>query len=154
MDLQLSSTEPQLPNRQQVQLWAEAALVELQDNVELAVRIADTEECRQANSVFRGIDHATNVLSFASELPAELARELDPRPLGDLLLCAPVVLAEARSHCKPVPSHFAHMIVHGALHLIGHDHQDKAQARLMESLEIEILKALGYANPYQCALAT
>jgi probable rRNA maturation factor len=149
VDLQLDTVVPRLPNRQQVQLWAQAALVELSDNVELVVRVAGAEECRQANSKFRGIDRATNVLSFPSELPAPLACQLDPRPLGDLLLCAPVVLAEARSQGKSAAAHFAHMVVHGVLHLIGHDHQDNAEARRMEGLEVEILKALGYPNPYQ-----
>lgn len=149
MDLQLSSAVVELPDQRQVQRWAEAALGGLRDNVELTVRIADSEECRQTNLRFRSIDRPTNVLSFASELPAALASELDPRPLGDLLLCAPVVVNEARSQGKSPSAHFAHLVVHGALHLLGYDHQHRAAARRMESLEIEILQDLGHKNPYQ-----
>lgn len=108
------------------------------------IRVVDIDESQSLNSRFRGQTAATNVLSFAAEFPAEAGIEL----LGDLVICAPVVEREARQQNKPVDAHWAHMIVHGCLHLLGLDHVNEEDAALMETRETEILLSLGYPPPY------
>jgi probable rRNA maturation factor len=100
---------------------------------------------RRLNRAYRGKDKPTNVLSFPAS-PVE--RELGDA-LGDLVICAPVVAAEARAQRKPPPAHWAHMVVHGVLHLHGFDHETPREARVMEGLEVEILRGFGYQNPYR-----
>ena len=105
-------------------------------------------ESRRLNARFRGRDQPTNVLSFpAAALPA--ANGADPRPLGDLVICPQVLRSEAREQSKSLRAHWAHLVVHGALHLIGYDHEHKADARRMERREIAVLRRLGFANPYR-----
>jgi len=105
-------------------------------------------ESRRLNARFRGRDQPTNVLSFpAAALPAVAAA--DPRPLGDLVICPQVLRSEAREQHKSLRAHWAHLVVHGALHLIGYDHERKADARRMERQEIAVLRRLGFANPYR-----
>jgi probable rRNA maturation factor len=127
----------QLP-RHRVARWLRAAL----DGVpaEITVRIVDAEEGRRLNREFRGKDYATNVLTF------DYARE--PAVVADLVLCAPVVAAEALSQGRPLEAHYAHLVVHGALHAQGHDHEADADAEAMEARESALLRALGYADPY------
>lgn len=131
-----------LPLRPQLRRWARAALdVDGKRGGQITVRLVDEEEGQALNREYRGKDYATNVLSF----PYELA----PRVWGDLVLCAPVVQREAAAQNKPLEAHFAHLIVHGMLHLQGYDHeQSEDEARQMESQERELLAALGYPNPY------
>jgi probable rRNA maturation factor len=122
--------------------WAMAAL---EPNAgDLTIRIVDAEESRSLNHRYRGKDKPTNVLSFHGDA------ELESEPvLGDLVICAPVVAAEAVEQGKTARAHWAHMVVHGCLHLLGHDHEKEREARRMEALEVSILKRLGFPDPYQ-----
>lgn len=139
------------PSAAAIGAWASAALGRLASGRELAVRIVGAGESRRLNAHYRGRDHATNVLSFpvsAVTLSGPLARAV---PLGDLVICSRVVAAEARRQGKSVRAHWAHLVVHGALHLIGYDHEQPGDARRMERREIAVLKRLGFANPYRSA---
>ncbi|MGH8217692.1 MAG: rRNA maturation RNase YbeY, partial [Steroidobacteraceae bacterium] len=120
---------------------------------ELAVRIVGARESRRLNARYRGRDEPTNVLSFpAAEHLARLAPDPSVQaPLGDLVLCSPVIAREARRAGKSLRAHWAHLIVHGALHLVGYDHVEPLAARRMERREITVLKRLGFANPYRSA---
>ncbi|MYM64661.1 rRNA maturation RNase YbeY [Pseudomaricurvus sp. HS19] len=142
LDLQIASDCSDLPAEEQLQRWAAAALQK--DEGEITVRIVDNAESQQLNSAYRGKDYPTNVLSFPADLPAELELPL----LGDLVICAPVVAAEAREQGKTAEAHWAHMVVHGTLHLQGYDHIDDRDADIMEALETQILVDLGYPPPY------
>lgn len=147
VDIQLATTAPGLPQEALLRRWAEAALQSsgvAPGEAELSVRIVDEAEMVELNSTYRGKAGATNVLSFPFEAPHGVVLPL----LGDLVICAPVVAREARQQGKPAAAHWAHMVVHGALHLLGFDHGDAEQAARMEGLEIAILDNLGYPNPY------
>ena len=127
----------QLPSKAQFKKWAQAAL---RLESEVTIRIVDEHEARALNSQYRGKDYATNVLTFPiTEKPILM---------GDIVICAPVVAAEAIAQNKSIEAHFAHLTVHGMLHLSGFDHETEPQAELMEALEVQILAKLGYANPY------
>jgi probable rRNA maturation factor len=128
--------------------WTCAALGRRAHGAALALRIVGTAESRRLNVKFRGRDAATNVLSFpAPRLPP--SRTSEARPLGDLVICARLLREEARSQGKPLRAHWAHLVVHGALHLIGYDHERARDAERMERREIQVLKGLGFANPYR-----
>lgn len=144
------SDHADLPAQADFQRWAEAALTAASGplDCELAIRIVGEAESRSLNHEYRDKDKPTNVLSFAAELPESVIAELPSLPLGDLVICAPVVAREAREQGKPQAAHWAHMTVHGVLHLLGHDHVDPADAALMEPLEVAILATLGWPNPY------
>ena len=121
-----------------------------QSNCEIGIACVDNAESHQLNLEYRGKDKPTNVLSFPSDLPDEIAAILDSFPIGDLVICIPVVLQEAIDQQKTPIEHFTHMLVHGTLHLMGYDHETSEQdAEEMEALEIEILKKLGFDNPYK-----
>ena len=121
-----------------------------QSNCEIGIARVDSPEGEHLNLAYRGKDKPTNVLSFPSDLPDEMAAILDSFPIGDLVICIPVVLQEAIDQQKTPIEHFTHMLVHGTLHLMGYDHETSEQdAEEMEALEIEILKKLGFDNPYQ-----
>ncbi|TVT58029.1 MAG: rRNA maturation RNase YbeY [Sedimenticola thiotaurini] len=132
------------PNPMQFQKWAEAVLDNRLDQVELVIRIVDLEESQQLNREYRGMDKPTNVLSFPFEAPEVVESD----HIGDLVICAPVVAAEAAEQGKPLEAHWAHLVVHGVLHLLGFDHINDQQAEEMENLEVEILANLGFSNPY------
>lgn len=133
-----------LPAAGTLRAYAEAALAGRREDGELSLRIVDAEEGRALNRDYRDKDYATNVLSFPAELPAGV-----PLPiLGDLVLCAPVIAREAEEQGKPLKHHYAHMLVHGVLHLLGHDHMDEAEAEAMEAIEREVLAGLGIPDPY------
>ncbi|PLX62881.1 rRNA maturation RNase YbeY [Sedimenticola selenatireducens] len=134
-----------IPGAMQFQSWAEAALNGRLDQAELLVRIVDREESRQLNREYRGKDKPTNVLSFPFEAPAVVESDL----LGDLVICAPVVTEEALAQDKLPQAHWAHLLVHGVLHLLGFDHINEQEAEVMEGLEVEILESLGFPDPYQ-----
>ena len=137
LSVQIASDAAQIPTKAQFKKWAKAAL---RVDTEVTIRIVDEDEGRALNSQFRGKDYATNVLTFP------LTEE--PHLMGDIVLCAPIVAAEAKAQNKTLEAHFAHLTVHGVLHLHGYDHQIDEQAGLMESIEVQILTKLGYANPY------
>ena len=144
VDVQLATDDASLPTRQQLVEWARAAWPGGSDDAEVVLRAVDEAEGRRLNHEFRGRDRATNVLSFPFEPPPGV--ELDH--LGDLVICAPVVAREASVQGKPAAAHWAHMVVHGMLHLQGYDHETDAQAAEMEARETRILAALGFAAPY------
>ena len=135
------------PRKNQIRRWARAALHE---DAEVTVRLVGEEEGRMLNRQYRGKDYATNVLSFAyDEGEAMPAGGADTARLsGDLVLCVPVVIREALEQGKTPDAHFAHLVVHGMLHLQGYEHEAEADAERMEGLETEILRGLGYADPY------
>jgi len=117
---------------------------------EIGIACVDLAESQELNLQYREKDKPTNVLSFPSDIPEEMLSLLDAEPLGDLVICIPVVLQEATEQQKTPSDHFTHLLVHGILHLLGYDHEtSEAEAEEMEALEIEILKKLGIANPYQ-----
>lgn len=130
--------------RHRVSRWVRHALGDDVQAAEITVRIVDAAEGQQLNRDFRGKDYATNVLSFPAELPEGVKLPL----LGDLVICAPVVAREAAEQGKPVAAHYAHLTVHGVLHLLGWDHEHDKDAEAMEQLEREVLAELGLPDPY------
>jgi probable rRNA maturation factor len=138
MDVQYASALNGLPEARQFKRWAKRTL---RVDSEIALRIVDEEEGRMLNREYRGKDYATNVLTFP------LAEE--PHLMGDIILCAPVVLREAAEQGKAAEAHFAHLTVHGVLHMHGYDHETEAEAQLMEMIETDIVTKLGYPDPYK-----
>jgi len=144
VDIQMASASEEAPDPQSIERWVSAAIDNQRDSTELSIRIVDTEEGRALNEQFRGSTGATNVLSFPFENESP-----EPLPLiGDIVICAPVVRKEASDQNKTLNAHWAHMIIHGVLHLLGYDHQNETDANLMESLETEIMQGLGFPPPY------
>lgn len=137
LSLQVACDVADIPSKKQFSLWAKAAI---RVNTEVTIRIVDEAEGRALNKQYRAKDYATNVLTF-------LITEM-PYLLGDIVICAPIVAAEALAQHKPLVAHYAHLTVHGILHLHGYDHEIEAQAELMEGLETAIITKLGYASPY------
>jgi probable rRNA maturation factor len=135
--LQLASQEEGLPTAADFRRWIRAAL---RVDTSVTIRIVDAEEGRLLNATYRGKDYATNVLTFP------LTEQ--PHLMGDIVICAPVVAKEAGEQGKPLLAHYAHMTVHGILHLHGYDHEVDAQAELMESMETAAMQKLGFSNPY------
>lgn len=133
-----------LPTRKQFQRWVAAALNGQRDAAEVSIRIVDEAEGAELNRTWRHKDYATNVLSFPAELPPGIRSPL----LGDLVICAPVVIREAAQQGKSPEAHWAHLVVHGTLHLLGYDHETGAEAEAMEALETRMLAGLGYPDPY------
>jgi probable rRNA maturation factor len=124
--------------------WAGMAIGRRAAGGELGVRVVGAAESRRLNARYRGKDKPTNVLSFAPYAPVG-----DARHLGDIVICAQVVRSEAREQGKLLEAHWAHLVVHGALHLIGYDHEREAEAKRMERREVAVLRRLGFANPYR-----
>lgn len=145
IDLINNSDSKQLPELSELEMWATAAVGQQRAETEISLLIVDEAEGAELNRQWRNKNGPTNVLSFPSDLPAELGLPL----LGDLIICAPVVAREALEQKKSLNSHWAHMMVHGTLHLLGFDHIDDDQAEEMESLEADILARIGYPDPYQ-----
>lgn len=143
LDLQNDDSIEAIPDLQQLTHWVESSLLKQYNNIEQTIRVVDEKESRALNLQFRKIDAPTNVLSFPAGNDY-----LDYQCLGDLVICAPIIGKEALQQAKPPLAHWAHMVVHGMLHLQGFDHQTDAEAKKMESLEVEILSTLGYINPY------
>jgi probable rRNA maturation factor len=144
LDLQLASTADNLPSEAQIQLWLNAAVSPFQPVAEVTVRIVDETESQQLNFDYREKDKPTNVLSFPFQCPPGIELPL----LGDLVICAGVVAQEAKEQNKSLDAHWAHMVVHGSLHLLGFDHINDDDALEMEAEEIQILAELGFADPY------
>ena len=137
LSVQYASNAPDLPPRPQVRRWARAAL---EGAAVVTVRFVDAIEGRALNAEYRGRDYATNVLTFVYD-------DEHPRA-GDIVLCAPVVRKEAAAQRKALADHYAHLVVHGMLHLQGHDHERAADAAAMEAREVAILSRLGLPDPY------
>ncbi|MGB5765336.1 MAG: rRNA maturation RNase YbeY [Arenicellales bacterium] len=145
IDLQIAVPAQQTPTKDMFQSWADAAANACGcNNKELTIRIADEIEVSELNSRYRHKTGATNVLSFPFEDPPGVVTDI----LGDLVICAPVVQREADEQDKIVEAHWAHMLIHGVLHLCGYDHIDTDQAIEMETLETSIITGLGYLPPY------
>ena len=140
------------PADPELRKWTRAALGSKGANAEIALRIVGLAEGRRLNLLWRGQDKPTNVLSFPAADTARVDRHR--RLLGDVVLCAPVVAREARAQDKLLAHHFAHLVVHGCLHLLGYDHEDEADATRMERHERRILRQLGIADPYKISLVT
>ena len=145
VDLQIATENIEgLPTEEQIVQWATAAVQPEGDEVEMTVRIVDEAETHELNLTYRGKDRPTNVLSFPFECPDEVELPL----LGDLVICHQVVEREAAEQEKPLMAHWAHMVVHGCLHLLGYDHIEDEEAEEMESLETQIMQGLGFDDPY------
>ncbi|MCU7843771.1 MAG: rRNA maturation RNase YbeY [Candidatus Thiodiazotropha sp. (ex Monitilora ramsayi)] len=147
LELEIQRASPDLadlPSETDLRHWAETVLPEGDDPAELVIRLVDEAESRQLNRDYRGKDRPTNVLSFPFEPPVEVPSNL----LGDLVICAPVVLREAKEQGKAAEAHWAHMVVHGVLHLLGYDHLTDEEAQLMEDRERVLLRQLHFSDPY------
>ena len=144
LDLQLASNGHH-PAEADFRRWCELALRQRSGDSELTIRLVDEDEGRELNRTWRHKDYATNVLSFPADVPDEF---LDIPLLGDLVICVPVVEREATEQGKAPEAHWAHLVIHGCLHLLGYDHIDDAEAEEMESLERDLLAELGYPDPY------
>lgn len=141
--LQNDDKTPNVPSEEQLQLWVSTALEinkTLVENGEMTIRIVDSLESAELNKTYRGKEGPTNVLSFSYD-PSDYF-------MGDLALCADLVEKEADEQHKPVIAHWAHLVIHGTLHLMGHDHEDPTEAERMEALETQIMAALNFENPY------
>ena len=146
LDLQIATDDNQnLPTEEQIMQWLNVILPQFMDNAEITIRIVGEQESQQLNNTYRHKDKPTNVLSFPFESPIEIEVPL----LGDLIICKQVVEAEAKEQHKSLTAHWAHMIVHGCLHLLGYDHILDEEAEEMENIEIDIMQQLGFNNPYQ-----
>ena len=144
LELQNASTSADIPAVGVLTRWVRAALEGRREPAELVIRVVDEDEIAALNRSYRSKDGPTNVLSFPFEAPPPVESEL----IGDLVICAPVVACEAAEQGKTMQAHWAHMVVHGVLHLLGHDHASATEAAAMEDREREILAGLGYRDPY------
>ena len=145
LDLQIACEDATgLPDEAQFQTWLNAVVPQFQEESEVTVRLVDEAESHDLNLTYRGMDKPTNVLSFPFEAPPGIDMPL----LGDLIICRQVVEREAREQEKPLDAHWAHMVVHGSLHLLGYDHIEDDEAEEMEGIETEIMLALGFDDPY------
>ena len=144
LDIQMASSVDDSPDEDSIKRWISAAIRGERETTERTLRIVDEAESAELNQCYRGKPGPTNVLSFPFD-----AVTPEPLPiLGDLVICAPVVVREAAEQQKTATAHWAHMVVHGVLHLLGHDHINDEDAEIMESLEVIILKSLDYPDPY------
>ncbi len=143
LDIQVATECEAIPTASQFEQWAGLALRD-RPGAEMTLRLVGREESSRLNGRYRGKEGPTNVLSF----PAELPPEVDLPLLGDIVICAPLVVEEARQQAIPAESHWAHLVIHGVLHLLGYDHQTAGEADEMESLEARLLASIGIANPY------
>lgn len=144
VDVQRASTSALLPEEGVLSVWARAVLVRHCEQAALSLRLVDEDEGAALNQTYRKREGATNVLSFPFEAP----QLTDPPLLGDVVICAPVVEREATAQGKSVDAHYAHMVVHAVLHLLGHDHDTDEEAAVMETLERDHLGGLGFSDPY------
>lgn len=144
LDVQYAATcQNTIPDQEQLQAWVNKAL-QIRSPVQMSIRIVDEDESQSLNHEYRGKDKPTNVLSFPMEMPIDA----EERILGDLVICASIVEKEAAEQHKTAEAHWAHMVIHGVLHLQGFDHMTDEQAEEMEALEIKHLEELGFRNPY------
>jgi probable rRNA maturation factor len=136
-----------LPTTAKLKRWATGVLTNKLSHAELTIRIVDKQEITELNSTYRHKNKPTNVLSFPFDMPPELKDETPI--LGDIIICAEVIAEEAEAQEKTLEAHWAHMVVHGTLHLLGFDHENDQDAEVMEAEEIKILQTFGFNDPYQ-----
>lgn len=148
INIQNVSILKSLPDNEKIEFWVKQALDEQHKDAEISFRIVDEEEGKLLNKNWRNKDYATNVLSF----PVGEIIEHAPNFLGDIVICAPVVEREAKEQEKDIDAHWAHLVIHGVLHLQGYDHEVEKEAEKMEAMEISILNKIGYTNPYETEL--
>lgn len=150
IDIVNDSKNASLPILDQCQSWIESALkcLDLDRTFELSIRLVEKAEIQRLNREFRSKDSPTNVLSFPSQIPDSLAEQMDNFHLGDIAICPEIVEFEAKKQLKDLEAHWAHLLIHGLLHLLGYDHDNDDAADKMENLEIQILKTLGFPDPY------
>ena len=146
VDFQVIFKSSEQPNQQQIQYWIDTVLENSEENTEIVVRIVDEQESAQLNENYRHRSGPTNILSFPFEAPE--IEGFTSELLGDLVICAPVLEREAIEQQKNIFDHWAHIIVHGVLHLLGYDHIDETEAEEMENIEIALLKKMNINNPY------
>ncbi len=144
IDVQYACDKAGLPDKKLLSQWVNSTLENESSALELTLRIVNEDEGTALNEQWRKGTGATNVLSF----PSETELELEPRLLGDIIICAPVIEREAESQGKKLMDHWAHIVIHGTLHLLGYDHREEEDALSMEAMEIKILKTLNIDNPY------
>lgn len=145
IDIQRIFESPNQPSDTQLELWVNTILTNINDDFELTIRIVDEMESAQLNETYRHKKGSTNILSFPFEVPEGVELNL----LGDLVICAPVLEREAQEQNKPLHNHWAHIVIHGTLHLLGYDHIEDEEAQEMEAKEIELLQTLSIPNPYE-----
>lgn len=149
VDVQVASEAPNLPTTEEFDRWV-ALATQQRTEAEVLIRLVDDEESAELNETYRQKQGATNVLSFPFERPEGLPEDaLTEDMLGDLVICAPVVNKEAKEQGKPAQSHWAHMVIHGCLHLQGYDHIEECDRESMEALEIKLLATININNPYE-----
>lgn len=136
-------------NDTQIITWAKSALAGLVSAAELTIRIVDEADIQSLNKQYRHKDYPTNVLSFPTSIPKELREQLDTNFIGDIIICPSVLARESDEQAKSLEHHWAHMVIHGVLHLLGYDHINEIDEKKMQSLEIQILHQLGIDNPYE-----
>ena len=141
----VDSNKYQLPENSHIKQWVDLTLPDSHSETEMTIRIVEESEITELNRRYREKESSTNVLSFPFEAPGEIDLPL----LGDLVICPAVVEQEAKDQNKSIEDHWAHMVIHGTLHLLGYDHIEPEQAAKMESLEIQLLQKLGISNPYK-----
>lgn len=144
--IQVESTRTFAPSAVKIKQWVKAALRHKVRRGELSIRLVGKNEIRALNKAYRGKDKPTNVLSFKAELPKAVKMKVPL--LGDLVICSEIVNEEAHEQDKTKEAHWAHIVIHGSLHLLGYDHETAADAEVMESKEIRVLKSLGFNDPY------
>jgi probable rRNA maturation factor len=145
IDIQRVCESQNQPSDAQLELWVNMVLANLDEEFEITIRIVDESESTQLNENYRHKKGATNILSFPFEVPEGIELNL----LGDLVICAPVLEREATEQNKPLYNHWAHIVIHGTLHLLGYDHIENAEAEKMETKEINFLQTLSIPNPYE-----
>lgn len=144
LDIQIAYQHLSTPNDKEFTQWVNLILSNQPENLELTIRVVNNQESQLLNYQYRNKDKPTNVLSFPFEVPEGIELNL----LGDLVICADVVAEEAKQQNKNIKSHWAHMVLHGCLHLLGYDHIEDREAEEMEAIEIKLMKTLGFDNPY------
>jgi probable rRNA maturation factor len=149
IDIQVASEHPDIPSTSSFRRWVDHALRGRLPEAELSIRIVDEQESQALNSQYRNKDKPTNVLSFPFEMPEGIPTDALNHLLGDLIICAPVVEQEANEQTKDLQNHWAHMVIHGTLHLLGYDHINDEEADEMEQLERDILTVMNIPDPYQ-----
>lgn len=145
MDVQVVSLSKQLPDLAQFQYWVDSLLKDDTEDSEVVIRLVDESEMVQFNEQYRDKKGTTNILSFPFEPPEGMSSKL----LGDLLICVPVIEQEALAQGKKLEHHWAHIVIHGVLHLLGYDHLSDEEAEEMEALEIKVLRSIAVENPYK-----